>query len=171
MSKICLGQRLNRLRKRRGYSLEDVGDGVGVTSSHISQIENDKRQPSFKLLFDLANFFDVDPTFFMDCQYRFLGLGAKIHKFREEQGLTLEELASKVSLEREVLEKVEAGEKKLEIEKIKRIAQVLGEELFDLQDSKKLHLDQIRVICHVIFNMSDYEVEETIEFIRKRIKS
>lgn len=167
---IYAGERLFRLRKKRGLSLEEVGLGVGVTSSHISQIENGKRQPSFNLLSALAQYFDVDPTFFIDTRGKFYGQGRMIREFREAHGLNLEELARKVRLDSTYLQKVEEGEEKLEIAQLEKIAQVLDKDIIDFHEPTEIHLNHIREICDVVFNMAEEEIEQAMEFIRKKIR-
>lgn len=170
MSVIHAGERLNRIRKKRGLSLEEVALGVGVTSSHISQIENGKRQPSFNLLSALADFFDLEPAFFLEPEYKFYGQSAKVQEMRTNNNLSIEELAVRTGLSVEVLKQVEAGERKLGQTELEIIAKTLGTNIGEFYGSVELHLDRIREICDIIFNMSEEDIEKTIEFIRSRIR-
>lgn len=170
MSEIYAGDRLHQLRKKRGLSLEEVGIGVGVTSSHISQLENGKRQPSFTLVADLAEYFDVDPTFFIETPYKFYGHGRKITEFREAKGVTIEELASKVGLAVTYLQSVEDGERRLTAEEISRVADALGVDVFDFHNDIEVHLTMIREICDIVFQMNAADIDQVINFIRPRIR-
>ena len=169
MNNICVGERLNRLRKSRGLSLEGVASGVGVTSSHISQIENGKRQPSFNLVAALAGFFDVDPIFFIDSQNRFYGHGQKLRIWREGRGASLEEIACLAEFDAQHLKMVENGEAKLNRDELKQVADALEIDFLDFQESLLIHLNRIREMCRAIFNMTIEETEEVINFIKKRI--
>lgn len=166
---IYVGERLYRLRKKRGLSLEEVGLGVGVTSSHISQIENGKRQPSFNLLSTFAQYFDVDPTFFIDTKNKFYGQGRRIRAFREVQGVSIEELARKTDLEVTYLQNVEESKERLEIAEMQVVAQALDKDIIDFHEPTEIYLNHIREICDVIFNMAEEEIEQAIEFIRKKV--
>lgn len=171
MTEINAGDRLHQLRKKRGLSLEEVGLGVRVTSSHISQIENGKRQPSFTLLASLAEFFDVDPTFFIETDYKFYGHGRKITQFREEQGITLEDLARRAGLELTHLQEVESGVSRLTTEELARTADVLRVNLVDFRDDIEVHLSMIREICSIVLQMEEKDIEQAIGLIRKCIRS
>lgn len=166
---IYAGERLYRLRKRRGLSLEEVSLGVGVTSSHISQIENGKRQPSFNLLSAFAQYFDVDPTFFIDSKNKLYGQGRHIRSFREAQGISLEELARRTDLETTYLQQVEEGKERLDFVKMQEIAQALNKDIIDFHEPTEIHLNHIREICDIIFNMAEEEIEQALSFIRKKI--
>lgn len=171
MLEINAGDRLHQLRKKRGLSLEEVGLGVGVTSSHISQIENGKRQPSFTLLADLAEYFDMDPTFFIETPYKFFGHGRKIRQSREDRGITLEELAHKAGLDCTYLQLVESGVKQLTNEELMCVAEALDMDMINFLDCIDVHLSTIREICAIVFQMDEMDIDQTIEFIRKRIRS
>ncbi len=169
MSNLYFGDRLHKLRKSRGLSLEEVALGVGVTSSHISQLENGKRNPSFSLISALSNYFDVDPTFLMETKNMFFGHGEKICAFREAKGISLVELALRADIEPAHLLKVENGQARLKKEELQRVAQILGKSIIDFNDAISTHLNTIREICLVIFNMDAGDIEELIQFIEERI--
>lgn len=67
---MSLGSRIKELRRASGLSIKDVAIMVGVTSSLISQIENDKANPSISTLSaiagalntDIRSLFEEDPT-------------------------------------------------------------------------------------------------------------
>lgn len=168
MSEINAGERLYHLRKKRGLSLEEVALGVGVTSSHISQIENGKRQPSFKLLSDLANFFDMEPAFFLKSKKNY-GQGVKIRELRTQKNLSIEELAIKTDFKIHVLEQVEAGELSVNREQLLAIATVLDEDIKYFYSSFDIHLEHIREICEIVFLMSAEDIEKVIELICVKI--
>lgn len=170
MNNICVGERLNRLRKSRGLSLEGVASGVGVTSSHISQIENGKRQPSFSLVAALASFFDVDPIFFIDSQDRFYGHGQKLRAWREDRGVSLEEIAYLAEYDVQYLKMVEDGQIRLNRDELLQVAQALEIDFLEFQESLLVHLKQIREMCKAIFWMTEEEAEDVIQFIKKRIR-
>jgi len=63
-------QKLKSLREERGESLQQVADGVGVSRTHIWELEsgNKKLNPSFDLVRKLAEHFDVTIEYLMDIQ-------------------------------------------------------------------------------------------------------
>ncbi|WP_366526633.1 helix-turn-helix transcriptional regulator [Aquabacterium sp.] len=62
-----LGSKLAELRLRKGASLQDVADAVGVSKTHIWQLEKGSSQnPSIDLIRKLADHFNVPLTFLAD---------------------------------------------------------------------------------------------------------
>src|SRR5262245_55881977 len=55
-----LGNKIARLRRRKGQSLQEVADAVGVSKAHVWQIEkNVATNPSMDLVTRLADHFGV----------------------------------------------------------------------------------------------------------------
>ena len=50
---------IKKLRKQLNYSQEQLGKLLNVSRNTISQYESDDREPSFKLLFKMADIFNV----------------------------------------------------------------------------------------------------------------
>ncbi|MCK4259472.1 MAG: transcriptional regulator [Halanaerobiales bacterium] len=169
MVSIFSGERLFKLRKKKKLSLEEVAAGVGVTSSHISQMENGKRQPSFGLLSALSNFFDIDPIFFIDTKGKYYGHGCKLRAYREKQGIDLSDIAKQVDMDEKVLMCVEEGESRLEEDQLEQMGRVVGVDLIDFEDSIMYCLNAIREICMIALNMPEEEAEEIINLIRTKI--
>ena len=57
-----LGQRIRHFRTARGYTLDELGERVGVTASQLSLVENGKREAKVSLLNSLAEHLDVELT-------------------------------------------------------------------------------------------------------------
>jgi transcriptional regulator with XRE-family HTH domain len=58
-----LAARLRRLRTAAGLSQGTLARRVGLSTSYISLLENDQRQPSMPVLHRLAAYFSVEPVF------------------------------------------------------------------------------------------------------------
>lgn len=57
----AFADKLKRLRKGRGLTLQRLGDMTGVSPSYISRLErNEKQSPSFPILVELARALKVD---------------------------------------------------------------------------------------------------------------
>lgn len=56
-----IGKKLRELREEKGYTLAQVGEGVGVSRAAVNNWELGKAQENFLLgtLYDLALFYDV----------------------------------------------------------------------------------------------------------------
>jgi len=54
-----VGARLRKMRKERGWTLEDLEGRTGLTKPHLSRIESGERQPSLAALFSVARAYGV----------------------------------------------------------------------------------------------------------------
>ncbi len=61
-----LGQRIRHFRQQRGFTLEELGEQVGVTASQLSLVENGKREAKISLLNALTESLDVDMAELLD---------------------------------------------------------------------------------------------------------
>ena len=62
-----LGEKLKQLRVKRGESLQQVADGVGVSKAHIWEMERGtSSNPGLELLKKLADHFKVTVAFLAD---------------------------------------------------------------------------------------------------------
>ena len=61
---MSLATRLNRLRLAKGKSLQEVADAIGVSKTHIWQLEKGRSEnPSFEMMTKLADYFGVSIRF------------------------------------------------------------------------------------------------------------
>lgn len=61
---MTVGSRIAELRRRKGQSLQQVGDGVGVSKAHIWELEKGRTDnPSMALVTRLADHFGVSIGF------------------------------------------------------------------------------------------------------------
>lgn len=64
---MSLGAKLNELRLKRGESLQQTADAVGVTKTHIWELEKGKSaNPSAELLRKLADHFKATVDYLID---------------------------------------------------------------------------------------------------------
>ena len=61
-----IGVRLRELRKVRGISLRNLARKVGVSASFISQVEQNKCQPSLETLRKISEALDVTPSYLLE---------------------------------------------------------------------------------------------------------
>ena len=64
--KLNMGTKIKKLRKAKGLTLKEISKKVGLSTSLISQIENDKVTPSIATLFKIANLLGKKTSFFLD---------------------------------------------------------------------------------------------------------
>ncbi len=56
---VKVGERLRRLRKERGWNLEDLAERTNLSRAYLSRLENGERQPSLAALFHVAQAYGV----------------------------------------------------------------------------------------------------------------
>lgn len=56
-------ERLKELRDKRGYTQAELADKLHVSKSTISMLEVGARKPSFELLEEIGDFFNVDTDY------------------------------------------------------------------------------------------------------------
>jgi transcriptional regulator with XRE-family HTH domain len=62
--KMDIGQKINQLRLEKKLSMRELGEKVGISHAHISKLESGINSPSVDLLEKLADFFDIDVSYF-----------------------------------------------------------------------------------------------------------
>lgn len=92
---MSVGEKLEELRKNRGYTLRDLGDKLNVSYSHLSRIEKGHNIPNLVLLETIADFFGVKPSYFLDDDKT---LTEYDEKFLDDIDLPLDELNKKYNL-------------------------------------------------------------------------
>ena len=66
MSNIELGRRIKQLRLSQGFTLKDIESKVGVSATHVSEIERGKTSPTVGALSRIAEALEVNPSFLVD---------------------------------------------------------------------------------------------------------
>lgn len=60
------GRNLRRLRKARGYSQEGFALASGIDRSYVGGVERGDRNPSLKMILEIAAALDADPRELFD---------------------------------------------------------------------------------------------------------
>ena len=59
-----VGIRIRKLRKKHNHTLKDLGDRINFNYSNLSKIERGDRNPTYELIEQLAELYDVPMTYF-----------------------------------------------------------------------------------------------------------
>lgn len=62
-----LGEILRQIRKKQGYTQQELADKTGVSSAYIGSIENSKKLPSLKLALRLSEVLSIDKEMVFSC--------------------------------------------------------------------------------------------------------
>ena len=60
------GERLAKLRTRKGVSAREMSLSLGLSPNYINKIENSKSLPSMKNFFDICDFLEISQKDFFD---------------------------------------------------------------------------------------------------------
>ncbi len=66
MNNLELGRRIKQLRLSQGFTLKDIEGKVGVSATHVSEIERGKTSPTVGALARIAEALEVNPSFLVD---------------------------------------------------------------------------------------------------------
>lgn len=83
-----LGKKVAQLRAARGWTLQQLSDASNVSTSHLSAMEKGLRKsPSFQLMAQIADAFDVPLAYFRDDadSTDHSALGQQIHQFYDAE--------------------------------------------------------------------------------------
>lgn len=58
--RLQIGQRLRDMRRSKKYTIEELGDRMGISVSHVNQIERGSRNMSMELFVGFINIYDTD---------------------------------------------------------------------------------------------------------------
>ncbi len=125
---IVRGERIRALREERGYTLQDLAKRAKLSLSYLSEIERASKRPSLKTIEKLANALNVPKTQLIEGEITDTGLalGEKIRIIRNENNMSLQELAEKVGISLSYLSEIERGTVYPALNTLKRLAEGLG---------------------------------------------
>jgi transcriptional regulator with XRE-family HTH domain len=66
MNNVELGRRIKQLRLAQALTLKDIESKVGVSATHVSEIERGKTSPTVGALAKIAEALEVNPSFLVD---------------------------------------------------------------------------------------------------------
>ncbi|AWM17847.1 helix-turn-helix transcriptional regulator [Bacillus sp. FSL K6-1012] len=92
------GVKLKKLRKSKKLTLRDLADKLGVTHSYLSKIERGVTNPSLKMINSLAEFFDVDQSYFFTDEKNLDNFTDEELELTFERDLSIENLREKYNL-------------------------------------------------------------------------
>lgn len=118
-------ERLKQLRKNADLSQQDFSKLIGVSKSSINMYERGEREPGIETIGNIADFFNVNVDYLLGktdtktsskvAKSGTLGLGATrnyashFRRYREDAGMTQEQLASELNLDVRYIIDLESG--------------------------------------------------------------
>lgn len=154
--------KLRQLRKERSYSLKQLAKIVGVSCSHLSELERGVKKPSPKTIEKLAVGLKIDRAQLTPEQTNRLTLGQRIRQLRANQGKTLGQLAQAANISLTYLNAIEHSEVYPSIQVLEQITEALGVSVVQLMGSVRDIGQKIRSLREQ-FGVTQAEVAERAE--------
>lgn len=130
-----LKNRLKQIRQKKGLSLAEVGNGVGLATNTISRYENGKREPKLETWQKLANFFNVPVSYLQGIdvdeiieQVNFEKLSPLGLSFYEKESLNKDESLeeTEIQLHEDMLNSILYSEKSSALESMNKYIEFLS---------------------------------------------
>ncbi|WP_366924791.1 helix-turn-helix domain-containing protein [Metallumcola ferriviriculae] len=124
---VILGEKIRELREERDYTLSDLAERAGLSISYLSEIERGAKRPSLKTLDKIAAALNVSRNVLVDIggEKLKISMGDKIRMLREEDKLTLGDLAKNVGISPSYLSEIERESVHPSVSTIKSISRAL----------------------------------------------
>ena len=140
---------LKALRKSSGLTQVELAEKLGLTRSSLSMYELGDREPNFKTLKSMADFFNVDTDYLLGGSGKSsagMRLGEVIHNYRVEKGISMGDFAKLAGVSKAYVSFLEKGinpktgrDYAPSIKTIRSIAKAMNMdfgELFDMLDGE-----------------------------------
>ena len=120
-SKNTIGERLKAARKNKNLTLKEVEIATGISTGNLSELENDKKQPSSPTLILLKKSYDISidwlltgeknytpSTIRVENDNNFNTIGERIKYLRKIKNLRQQDLANATQISRSNISKIES---------------------------------------------------------------
>ena len=80
---IRLGESIRALRKKSGFTQEQLAEALGVTTGAVHKWESGKATPELEMLVDIAEFFETSVDAMLNYGWKKLNMGQTVEKIRK----------------------------------------------------------------------------------------
>ena len=161
--------RLKDLLSVNHMTYSELAQKIGVSKSTVSMWVSKKSMPRMDLLEKIANVFAVAPD---DLLKSSLTLGERIHNTRIERCMSLHELSERTGLSKFSIQRYEAGDSNISLEKLEKIADALNISTKELLGIAVTYEPKSTLAAH--FDGDEYteeelnEIRQFAEFIKSK---
>lgn len=143
---LVLGKQLKNLRKSANLTQEELARELNITRGTYAHYELDKREPSYQVLTQLSNFFNVSVDYLLgQIDTEMYLVGSKIKLIIDTKGIRQKDLALKLNISPSTLNGYITGYRTPDIYTLNKIANVLGyptSYFIDFQENPNQKLDK-----------------------------
>ena len=123
---MTVSEKIQEARSKAGLTQQQLADAIGTTMQNISQYERGIRTPKIKALQKIADALGVPVAEFLDEELTSMTTGERIRKARLRAGVTQEQLAALLGVDRATISKYESGIIDPPTSQMNRIADLLS---------------------------------------------
>lgn len=125
VASITLGDKLRALREDRGLTLRELGEQSGLSLTYLSEIERGTVYPSLDTLKQLASFFNVPVSIFVNNQSSG-NLPVKLQYMRKLKNISQKQLALMAGVSPGLVAQLELGKVNASLKTVTKLAEALG---------------------------------------------
>lgn len=131
MNETNIGERIKKLRKQKGMSVEELAKRIGKNKATVYRYEkNEISDLPYTILIPIAEALHTTPAYLMGWDDESTKeYGKAIHKLRMKKNITIMEMAEELHISVEMLKEYEDGKRQIPMYMIERIASFLDVEV------------------------------------------
>lgn len=178
---VTVGDKIRIRREEKGWTLNQLGEWVGLSDSYLSEIERGRINPSVETLRRLAEALDLPvPLLFAAPNPR--SLGEKVRELRESLGLTQARVAELAEVTPSMIGQIEKGRAQPSLDTVERLARALGVSpcylILDQQGLEEMMLamspelrntlmdPQVQKVLRMVCTLTEKELRFVLRFIQ-----
>lgn len=166
---VQIGKKLKNLMDEHNLNITEVSKGTSISTPYLSQIQNDKREPSLKIIKQLATFFQIPMSYFFDDEIQINRPAQVISKHITKLNIDLGQLSTQSDISFFHLAEVLKGKETLTENEAITISDLIGVPVFELQVDLKEKKARIRHLLTQI-QLEEDEIGTIFEYIDSRLK-
>ena len=137
---MSIGKNIKRLRESHGMNQADLALIAGVTDKAVSTWENDLKIPRMGAIQKIAEYFGIPKSNIIEDS-----IGDNIHALRLKKKVSLQTLAEQTNISPDILNRFEIGIAIPTPHMVKRIADALNVDKFEIIGWNEFELDPMEV--------------------------
>jgi transcriptional regulator with XRE-family HTH domain len=121
-----MGAKIRALRKKHGYSLEQLGELAELSPAYLSEVERGEKIAPFSTLRAITEIFDVPVSLFVGNKRKQSIVGEKLRSARKNRRMTQQELAVAAGVSPAMIAHLENGKVQASLDTIEKISETIG---------------------------------------------
>ena len=121
-----MGVKVRALRKKHGYSLDQLADLTELSATYLSEVERGEKIASFSALRTITEVLQVPISLFVGNKRKQSIVGEKLKAARKDRTMTQQQLAEAAGISTAMVAHLENGKVQASLDTIEKISETLG---------------------------------------------